>query len=152
MARKKNVDKLIPARTDLLNEEERAALTAEARKSIVEEMAQDARDAFFASEMERLRAEQIPAETIVNVTMDLAPFVTNVMIDGVQFFHGFTYPVPHCRRIVLLEQMQKSWQHQDEIDGRSRFNSYRRPQNLSIGLHDMGTPTRGANGVVSAEV
>ena len=50
---------------------------------------------------------------------------------------------PRARAIVMYEQMQRSWLHQDEIDGRSRFNSYRKPQNITIGPRNIGQATPG---------
>lgn len=152
MAKKPTGPAKMPLNHDLLSEEDRLALSAEAAKSVLAEMTQDARDAYFASEMARLRREQIPADQLGLLTIDTAPFVAHLMIDGVQFFQGYTYEVPHKQRVVLLEQMQRSWHHQDEIDGRSRFNAYRRPQNHVLSPNDAGTVTRGVNGVVAAEI
>lgn len=152
MAKKPTGPVKMPLNAELLGEEERAALTAEAKKSILSEMTQDARDAFFASEMDRFRREQVPADQLGLLTIDTAPFVAHIMIDGVQFFQGYTYEVPHKQRVVLLEQMQRSWHHQDEIDGRSRSNAYRRPQNHVLSPTDAGSVTRGVNGVVTAEI
>lgn len=150
--RKDTTPKPIPPRVDQLDAATKLALTAEAKASVVAEMEQDARDAYFKTELERIRRAEIPDEALVFVMIDAAPYIPYVMLDGTQYFHGYTYEVAHSVRMVLLEQMQRSWLHQDEIDGRSRFNPYRRPQNQTIGLHDMGTPTVGVNGPVQAEV
>jgi hypothetical protein len=149
MATKKGpTERSIPVKMELLSDEDKKALRAEAKASLLADMKQDARDEYFARALKKLRREQIPAEQIVNVSMDLAPFLPHVMLDGVMYFHGYAYDVPRSQAIVLYEQMQRSWMHQDEIEGRSRFNSYRRPQQLRIGPRDMGTTTAGANGPV----
>jgi hypothetical protein len=136
-----------------LKPEDREALTAAARQAVDDELDQQARDAFYASELARLRAEQIPEEAIVQVTVDLPEFSNCLMIDGVRYFHGYTYEVPHPRRMVMLEQMQRAYIHQHEIDtGKSRYTMYRRPQNITIGPRDAGTPTAGANGAVVANL
>lgn len=152
MARKPKIDTPMPADMSSLSDEDRVSLSREAAKSVKEESEQVSRDAFYAAEVSRLRAARIPADRLVHVTVDIAQFAANIMLDGVQYFHGFTYEVPHRVRLVLMEQMQRTWQHQDEIDGRSRFAPHRRPMNLQLGPQHMGTPTRGANGVVEAEV
>lgn len=139
----------IPTKLGLLSDADKAALRAEAKKSILSEMEQDARDAYFASELAKLRRAEIPAEQIVHVSLDLAPFLPNVMIDGTQFFHGYSYDVPRSQALVLYEQMQRSWAHQDEIEGRNRFSAYRRPQNVQLGPRHIGQATVGPNGVVS---
>ena len=153
MAVKKETGKRkIPVKYDMLSAEDRAALTAEAKASVVAEMSQDARDAYFADEMARLRREQIPEDQFVQVTIQVAPFIPNIMIDGVQFFHGYTYDVPQKQAMVLYEQMQRSWQHQDEIDGRGKTEAYRRPRATVLGPQYAGQATRGVNGPVVAEI
>jgi hypothetical protein len=143
-----------PANLELLSAEQRAALTTQAHASVLEEMSQAARDKFFQDEIERIRREQVPEDQIVSITIDVAPFVPFIMLDGTQYFHGYTYQVPHKVRLVILEQCQRSWLHQDEIDGRSRTDAYRRPRDLKIGPSNAGTPTRGfaTGAVVNAEV
>jgi hypothetical protein len=137
-----------PVNMKLLSKTEKEELRAEARKSVLEELTQEARDAYFKQALLDVRRENAPAAQIVDVMMDMAPFLPHIAIDGVQYFHGYTYPVERTRAVVLYEQMQRSWLHQDEIDGRSRFNPYRRAQNVTIGPRHMGQPTAGANGVV----
>jgi hypothetical protein len=139
----------IPTKLSLLSPEDKAALKAEARKSILEEMKQDARDEFFRKAIAEARREHVPEEQILGVFIDLAPFVAHILIDGVQYFHGYSYNVPRTRAAVLYEQMQRSWLHQDEIDGRSRFTAYQRPQHRVIGPREMGQATIGANGAVT---
>lgn len=142
----------MPVRKDLLSKDDRETLDSEAQKSVAAELAQDARDAYFAEALAKARRAHVPSDELLNVTIDVAPYVPFIMLDGVQFFHGYTYQVANRVRMVLMEQMQRSWLHQDEIDGRSRFNLYRRPQNVTIGPHNQGQPTVGANGLVQAEV
>jgi hypothetical protein len=151
LAKKSKEPSKIPVDHSLLSEEDRRAITKEAAASITEEMKQDARDAFFASELAKLRRRQVPAERMVKVTMNLAPYMPHLLIDNDQYFDSYTYDVEQSRAAVLYEQMQRSWAHQDEIDGRSRFNAYRRPQNSVIGPGHAGSPTRGANGIVTLE-
>jgi hypothetical protein len=141
----------IPVDKSILSDDDRAAIRKEAQASIVAEMEQDARDAYFAQQLKELRRARIPAERMVKVTMSLAPFLPHLLIDHDQYFDGYTYDVEQSRAAVLYEQMQRSWAHQDEIDGRSRFNAYRRPRGDRIGPQHEGTPTRGANGIVTLE-
>jgi len=151
LAKKPRVPTKIPTDPSLLSDEDRKAISHEAAASISEEMKQDARDAFFASELAKLRRKQIPAERMVKVTMNLAPYMPHLLIDNDQYFSDYTYDVEQSRAAVLYEQMQRSWAHQDEIDGRSRFNAYRRPQNSVIGPGHANSPTRGANGIITLE-
>ena len=137
-----------PANHKLLSKEDREELKAQARKSVLEELTQEARDDYFKKALAEARRENTPADQILDIFIDVAPFVPYIAIDGVQYFHGYTYQVPRNRAAVLYEQMQRSWLHQDEIDGRSRFNPYRRAQNTVLGPRNAGQQTVGANGVV----
>jgi len=107
-------------RSNLLQEDERRALTDEARKSVLADLKQEERDAWFEQERTRLLRETVPTEQMVHVTIDLAPYCAFLMLDGVQFFHGYTYEVGQPQCACILEQMYRSWTHQDEIDGRGR--------------------------------
>jgi hypothetical protein len=151
MAKKPSEPRKIPVDHKLLSDEDRKAISREAAASIDDEMRQDARDAFFKAELAKLRRRQIPAERMVKVTMNLAPYMPHLLIDNDQYFDSYTYDVEQSRAAVLYEQMQRSWAHQDEIDGRSRFGAYRRPQNSVIGPGHANTPTRGANGIITLE-
>lgn len=152
MAKKPDARRKIPVRMDLLNVDEKKALREEARKSVLAEMEQDARDAYFQQALTEVRRENVPEDQIVHVAIDLAPFLNNIMINEVQYFHGYSYPVPQKLAIVLYEQMQRSWQHEDETSGRSKFSNTRRPRNRVLGPRDMGTVTRGVNGPITAEL
>jgi hypothetical protein len=138
-----------PVDHKLLSKEDKAALREQARKSVLEELTQEARDDFFSRALAEARRASTPADQILDIFIDVAPFVPFIAIDGIQYFHGYTYQVPRNRAAVLYEQMQRSWLHQDEIDGRSRFNPYRRAQNTVLGPRNAGQQTVGANGVVS---
>lgn len=151
MAKKPREPRKMPVDMSVLSDEDRAALRKSAEASIKEEMQQDARDAYFAKQLEELRRKQIPAERIVSVTINLAPYIPFLLIDQDQYFADYTYDVPATRAAVLYEQMQRSWAHQDEIDGRSRFNAYRRPNNTVLGRSHLNTPTSGANGIITLE-
>ncbi len=48
------------------------------------------------------------------------------MIDGVKYFHGGTYTVPRPKYDVFAEQMYRSQEHQNQIDGKSRVDLARR--------------------------
>ena len=91
MAKKPAEPKKIPVDTSILKDEDKKALRAEAAKSIAAEMEQDARDKFYADEMAKLRRGKIPEDRIVRIHIDSAPYVPFFMLDGVQFFNGYTY-------------------------------------------------------------
>src|SRR5882724_11457040 len=83
----------IPVKLSMLKSEDKDALRKEARASVLAEMEQDARDAFFKQAMADARREHMPAEQFVHMVIDTAPYVPHIMIDGVQYFNGYGYDV-----------------------------------------------------------
>src|SRR5262245_61622862 len=115
MATKPRKSRGAPANMSLLKPEDTEELRKQARASVLAEMTQAARDEFFQKALAEARAEHVPADQIVSITIDVAPFIPYIALDGVQFFHGYTYQVPRKQFAVIIEQMQRSWLHQDEI-------------------------------------
>jgi hypothetical protein len=116
----------------LLSKEEREALAKEAAKAVNEDRKQAASDAYYQEELKRQRRRHTPSEQYVRIIIDAAPYVKSFMLDGEVFYTGYEYRVRRSVATVLNEQMQRSFQHQDEIDGRSKFAPYRRAQGMFI--------------------
>ena len=116
----------------LLSDQDKADLRKTVAAEIEEDRKQFARDAFVEEERRRQRRKHTPAEQYVRIVVDAAPYVKNFMLDGEVFYTGYEYRVRRSVAMVLNEQMQRSWMHQDEIDGRSRFAPYRRSQGMFI--------------------
>jgi hypothetical protein len=152
MTTKKKLE--LPADLALLTREDREELTRTAKEHVSDLRKQKASDDYYTNEVERLQREHIPNEKIVSIVIDSAPYVPHFRIDDNIFFNGFEYRVPKSQADVLCEQMQRSWQHQDEIDGRSRYAPYRRAQGMKVGAYLAGTPTPGLGpgGVISADM
>jgi hypothetical protein len=70
-------------------------------------------------------------EEMVQVTMDFAPYADRAMLDGVIYFQGQTKAVRASVADVLHEMMQRTWQHQSEIDGKSE-NFYRKSRSQGV--------------------
>ena len=132
-----------PVKLSLLTAEEKAALTKEAEQAVADQRKSQASTAYFDQELERLRQEHIPAAQMVNIVIDSAPYIQEFRLDHMIFMNCYEYTVPLPQALVLQEQMQRSWQHQDEIDGRSRAASLRRIRDMHINTRHAGTPTRG---------
>jgi hypothetical protein len=144
----------LPVDASLLSAVEREELTKSAQKAVDEDRKQQASDAFFKEEQDRLRRRHSPVEEYVNIVIDSAAYVSQFVLDGQAFYCGYEYRVTRGQAAVLCEQMQRSWHHQDEIDGRSRFAPYRRAASPTIGARHAGTVTRGLGpgGVISADI
>lgn len=133
----------LPVDQSLLSKEDKAALRKEAQSAVLAERKQKARDAAFDAAVDAERRALVPEEQYVNIVIDGAPYVPFFMIDGEKFFTGYEYQVTRSQAAVLCEQMQRSWYHQNEIQGQSKFSSYRRPLDTTIGRAHAGTVTPG---------
>jgi hypothetical protein len=129
-------DKL-PFNLQILSDEELQELREEARTTVLAELSKSARDEYLKRMIKEARSAHIPDEEIFQVQIEVAPWSPGMMIDGVQYFHGYTYQVPKSVACVLFEQMWRTWEHQDQLDGRKRAEAYRRPRNIHIGPHNI---------------
>lgn len=129
-----------------LTDEEKAAIEKDAADQIAGELAERERAIYHKAALVRARiaAGLLPPEADdeeVRIKIDLAKYANHIMLDGRVYYHGYTYVVPLrvCR--VLLEQCSRSHAHQDEVDGRSRFEAYQRPRLPMLGKRALGGPT-----------
>lgn len=53
----------------------------------------------------------------VGVTIGLPPFGAEIVLDNTVYFNGHTYEVTPSVFASLVDQMQHSWRHEDEIGG-----------------------------------
>lgn len=67
-------------------------------------------------------------DELVDITLDLAPFCAQLVVNMKPYFHGHTYRVPRHVANSLREMMQRGWKHQDEIDGKSLTEQFQRPR------------------------
>lgn len=116
----------------LLTKVQREELDKVAAQDIEDQRVQAAKDDYYQEALKRQRRRHTPAEQYVRIVIDAAPYVKNFMLDGEMFFTGYEYKVRRSVAAVLNEQMQRSFMHQDEIDGRSKFAPYRRAQGMFI--------------------
>lgn len=91
-------------------------------------------EAKLAQERGRARGD------MVDVVINLAPYTADIRLDGKSYMHGRTYRVTRKVAAVLQEQMQRSWQHQEGLNGKNE-RPYRRT------LADRGITANNAPGV-----
>lgn len=141
MAKRPPQGKVMPVDPNLLNAEQKAALQTQAAKQVLDERTEEARSVTYQRLLEDERRKFIPLDQMRFVHIDLAPFSARLIIDNVEYWHGYSYEVPHGLYVVLIEQMHRTWMHQDEIDGRGRLEQMRRPRGLMIGPQHAGART-----------
>jgi hypothetical protein len=89
-----------------------------------------------AQALEAERRKGTPDEEECDITIDLPEFAADIKIDGTVYFHGYIYTVGYNLFQSLSEIMARAWNHQNEIDGRSRFKPVAR--NLVLSPHNPG--------------
>lgn len=118
--------------------EQRAAIEA-AKKSIEKEKRQAALKELQARTERELRgADGLSTgnpglDEIVHVTIDLPDYAPSVVFNmglpgEVHYYPGQTYKVPRHVANSIREQMHLAWRHQNEIEGKTRTDLFRRPQ------------------------
>lgn len=127
--------------TGLLSNDEVLQARAQARASVLAERKLKAMAEIEKAETERLRIEEgfvtgIGAmDEIVNITIDLAPYTEKISINGPlgqHYYNGRTYPVPRHVANSLVEQMHRSWRHEDQVDGKNLTQTYARKRDTAI--------------------
>ena len=116
---------------DLLTADEIAELSAGVQEEIDSERREAAKKALKVKLREEAREKQGLSEPQDTVTVDLAPYADRILLDNRAYLQGQTYPVPVGRAQVIREQMQRTWNHQAEIDGKSE-NFYRRTRGARV--------------------
>lgn len=89
-------------------------------------------------------------DEMVDVTIDLAEHSDNIKLDGRQYWHGRTYPVPRHVADTLRDIMARGWNHQDEVDGKNLADRHRANRQIAtISKHAPGGKTiSGSTGAV----
>ena len=137
-----------PTRFDnsTLSDEEKLRIIAKARESVEEEKKRQDEEDFLDAAIRVERRRHRPHEQLVDVLVDLPGHALRLLIDGVEYNHGFTYRVPVSQARSMWEQMQLCWSHEHEIGGANR-NFYRSPRNLSIGPQHINMPANRLLGI-----
>ena len=122
--------------TELLSAEEKKETRERARKHVEEQRKKKAVDELFAAEVKIADRHFDPNEQIVDFTVDLPEYTPMLKIDNVGYYHGVTYEVPVSKAHSMRDLQWHAWQHQSEIDGRSRFgDKMRKPQLMQLSTH-----------------
>lgn len=114
----------------ILTNEEVLAARASARKKVEAERKKVASQAVENAETARLKVEEGlttghgPRDEMVSLVVDLPAFAPSMVVNMVPYWHGHTYTVPRHVADSLREQMNRAWQHEDEVHGRSLSEHY----------------------------
>jgi len=108
----------------LLTADEIEGAKAKARTKVEAERKKAALARIEAEETDRLKVEEglvtgdEAKDEMVNITIDLPEYATDIKINMRPYWHGHTYLVPRHVADTLREQMAASNRHQMEIEGK----------------------------------
>jgi hypothetical protein len=125
----------------ILSPEDVAAVYAEADAKVKADAVKKAKAELLAKAEAELKREahlaQLRAESttgdLVDVDIDLAPYAPWVRINGREFLHGVRYRVRRDVACVLLEQIQRTWDHEKSTKGERSDRERFRQRNTVIG-------------------
>lgn len=124
----------------VLSESEIEAIKAQARKNVMAEKKAAAEEAILEHEEEMLRraeglVEVDPNEELVEVEVDLGPYVDRIRLDNTVYMHGGKYKVRKAVADVILETCWRTWRHEAERKGEAgtRAADIYKPRNTTLG-------------------
>ncbi len=119
-----------------LSDDEKERIVAKARRHVEDERKAQAEESFLDAAIAHERRRHKPDEQYEDVLIDLPGHAVRLLIDGVEYIHAFTYRVTTMQARSMREQMQRCWDHEDEIGGANR-NFYRRPREIRLGPNSL---------------
>ena len=106
--------------SDVLTAAELVALEAEVQKEIDKELKTKAREDTKKELLARARQDRGLVEPIEPVLIDLPESGNNIRVNNREYAQGHVYNVAASVAIMLRDTMQRAWEHQAEIEGRSK--------------------------------
>lgn len=136
--------KVAPEHEGILDETDMKSIREEAAAALRKKQRAEARKQALAQatvELEheaRLAAQRGVAKgDNVDINIDLAPFADRIVVDGKTYMHGAMVRVPRKVAASLQEQIQRTWQHQEGLQGKNE-NAYRKPRMQTVGGPSQG--------------
>jgi hypothetical protein len=114
-----------------LTEDEKQSIRERAFEQIAKEKKARAEEAYFDAALKDAKKADEPTLQMEDVFIDLPGHAVRLLIDGVEYLHGFTYEVNSLQAQTMREMVQRAWDHEDEIGGANR-NFYNKPRNLNL--------------------
>lgn len=116
----------------ILTDEEIQEAKRIARERVEKAMKEAEKERIIREEMEAFRREegkrtgQVDLDEEVSMTVDLAEFAAKITINGVDYWHGYTYTVPRHVYDTARDIMFRGHLHQNALDGKSLDTFYRK--------------------------
>jgi len=118
--------------SELLTDAELAALQVEVQKEIDKELKAKARTEAKEKLLQQARHERGLSKPVEEVLIDLPPDGNQIRINNRDYSQGHWYTVTADVAIMLRDTMQRAWEHQAQIEGRSK-DHFRRQRMTHVG-------------------
>ena len=115
----------------ILTDEEIAEAKRIARDRVEKALKEAEKERIIREEMEAFRREEgkrtgkVDLDEQVSMTVDLAEFANKITINGVDYWHGYTYEVPRHVYDTARDIMFRTHLHQNNLDGKDLATFYR---------------------------
>jgi hypothetical protein len=129
-----------------LTEAEKEEIRKTALETVEKERHARAEEACMVVAMDEARKSLLPEAEMTDIFIDLPGHAARILIDGVEYLHGFTYPVTIAQAATMTDIMQRAWDHEDEVGGANR-NFYRKPRHQTLTRQHRNVSTRQLAGV-----
>jgi hypothetical protein len=114
-----------------LTEEEKEEIRQRAFEQVESERKARAEEAFMQQALDDARRADEPELQMEDILIDLPGHAVRILIDGVEYLHGFVYNVNSYQAATMRDIMQRCWNHENEVGGANR-NWYARPRNTTL--------------------
>jgi|SRR6516162_2163189 hypothetical protein len=114
-----------------LTEDEKEEIRQRAFEQVEKERKARAEEAFMQQALDDARRADEPTLQMEDVFIDLPGHAVRILIDGVEYLHGFIYNVNTHQAASMRDIMQRCWNHENEVGGANR-EWYRRPRNTTL--------------------
>lgn len=130
-----------------LTDDEKEAILERASAQVQAEEKKRLEEEFFQYAVKKARSRHLPAQEQQDIVIDLPGHAVNIMIDGVEYLHAFTYREPKHVCDTLREIMQRAWNHEEEVGGANRSFYHQpsgrsRPRGIQLSRHHQGVDSR----------
>ena len=135
--------------SNLLTAAELAALAAEVQKEIDKEEKDKEREATKKELLTKARQERGLVEPVEQVLIDLPPDGNEIRVNNFSYAQGRFYMVKTSVAVMLRDTMQRAWEHQAQIEGRSKdfFRRQQRHTRMSMATGATSNAPQGAGGL-----
>lgn len=122
-----------------LTEKEKLELEAEAAVEVAKELKAANRKAFKDAAKQRLKKQKLfqagkdeTGDDTQLILVNLGPCAGYVRLDNEVYHHGRAYRLGKGKAQVLLDQMHRTWLHENEIQGKNMNEFYGRQKANSV--------------------